>query len=85
MAYQLERPESEARSPLVRLTEREHGIDHWLHRLFARHSARVMLRRLLGRRSAESAAGLPPHLLKDVGLPPDFRPQGGLVHPHPPV
>jgi len=85
MAYQLERLENEARGPLLRLNEGDGGGGHWLRRLVARHWARAALRRLLARRPVESAVGLPPHLLRDIGLPSDFQPRGGVAQPLPPV
>jgi hypothetical protein len=51
----------------------------------ARQSARRLLRRLSGRSTVADVAELPLHLLRDIGLPHDFRPQDGLAQPRPTV
>ena len=46
----------------------------WLRLFILRMRADALLRRALRRRPRTGrAADLPPHLLKDIGLPPDFR------------
>ena len=46
----------------------------WLRLFVLRMRADALLRRALrGRPRTGRAAALPPHLLKDIGLPPDFR------------
>jgi uncharacterized protein YjiS (DUF1127 family) len=84
MAYQLERVASETRSPL-RAGDLSQGIAGWLLRVMTGLHTRMELRRLLARRPAENAAELSPHLLKDIGLPHDFRPQRGLARHTAPV
>jgi hypothetical protein len=85
MAYELESFESGTDRPLLRTRERHRDIGHRLPRLAPLHWAIAGLRRLLAARQAENIAELPPYLLKDIGLAQDFRPQGGLAHPAPPV
>lgn len=84
MAYQLERVASETLSPLPG-GDRRQGVAGWLLRVMTGLHTRMELRRLLARRPAENAAELSPHLLKDIGLLHDCRPQGGLARHSPPV
>lgn len=49
------------------------GLFARLRLYFARRRADAMLRRVLRPYRQGSAAPLSPHLLKDIGLPPDFR------------
>lgn len=86
MTYQLERFEDAPLSPEIRLDERQpRRPAYWLRALAARLWTRAALRRLLERRPGEGVHDLPPHLLRDIGLPPDFRPQDGLARSLPPV
>ena len=56
-----------------RKVRRRLGIIGRLRLLLAQLRADAMLRRLLRRRRSQSTARLSPHLLKDIGLPPDHR------------
>ncbi|MDB5539075.1 MAG: hypothetical protein JWQ89_802 [Devosia sp.] len=53
--------------------EAERGIFGRLLLFIAKRRADTLLRRALRPRPIGRAASLPPHLLKDIGLPPDFR------------
>jgi len=53
--------------------ERRVSLLERLRRFVLRRHADAMLRRTLRPHRVGSAATLTPHLLKDIGLPPDFR------------
>lgn len=82
MAYQIESLGSEASDPLLRPAENDRSIGRWLLRVLAHQSARRRLRRWSGRIRVADVAELPPHLLRDIGLPHEFRPQDGLAQPN---
>ena len=84
MAYQVEDFAGEVRTPPVRTNDSDSGGGHWMLGLVASLSARVMLRRLLRRRPVNDIGELPPHLLRDIGLPQELH-HGGLARLHPPV
>ena len=52
--------------------KRQLGLFGRLRLFFARRRADAMLRRVLKPYRVSSAAQLSPHLLKDIGLPPDL-------------
>ena len=53
--------------------KRQLGLIGRIQLYLARRRADAMLRRVLRPYRVGSAAQLSPHLLKDIGLPPDFR------------
>jgi len=56
-----------------REVRRRLGIAGRFRLMLAHWQADQMLRRLTRRKRIDTAAKLSPHLLKDIGLPPDFR------------
>lgn len=53
-----------------------HRIGHWLDSAIGSLAARRMLKRIVTRPKARGAPDLSPHLLRDIGLPPDHRAGG---------
>lgn len=53
--------------------ERKLGLFEQVRLFMLKRRANAMLKRIVGPHSIGRAANLSPHLLKDIGLPPDFR------------
>lgn len=53
--------------------ERKLGLVERLRLFMLKRRANAMLKRTVGPHPIGRAANLSPHLLKDIGLPPDFR------------
>lgn len=62
-----------ARVPDIAYSEPRLGLVARLQLFILRRRADALLRKTLRPHRAVSAAGLSPHLLKDIGLPPDMR------------
>ncbi len=62
-----------ARAPDIEYVEPQPGLIARLHLFIQQRRANALLRRTLRPRRAGNAAQLSPHLLKDIGLPPDMR------------